>query len=103
MCTHEGVILWDMVTELASLELLLHLHTREDIVWDGLEDTTMKKKGVEMPHIFHPIELCAMSETNIFNARESIKVARDDFLCSIWEEGLSSSRTSYCTSGNRLE
>jgi len=68
-----------MVTELESLELLLHIHTKEDIVWDELDDA-MKKKGVEMPHRFHHIMLCAMSETNNFNARKNIHVARDDFM-----------------------
>ena len=35
MCTHDGVILWDMVTDLASLELIFSLEMKDNIAWDA--------------------------------------------------------------------
>ena len=48
LCTQDGVILWDMVTELISLEYLFHLHTKDNIAWDALE-CNMKKNKVKLP------------------------------------------------------
>ena len=79
LCTTEdGMIQWDKVTELASLELLFHLHMREDIAWDSLE-SEMKKMGVDLPITFDPNELCTMSKTNINNVRKNISEARTDW------------------------
>jgi len=78
LCTQEGVINWDMFTELASLELLFHLHMTDDISWDCLE-IEMKKKGVDLPRTFDPSELRAMTKTNIYNARKNISAAREDW------------------------
>ena len=44
MCTQDGVILWDMVGELETLELLFHLHARDDIAWDVLEVAMAKNE-----------------------------------------------------------
>ena len=69
----DGVIFWDMVTELASLEFLFHLHMTNDIAWNALE-VAMKKKGVGLPNTFEPVELCSMSETNKLNSRRNIGI-----------------------------
>jgi len=44
-CTDDGTILWDMISELASLELLFQLVTTGDCSWGALEDE-MLSKGV---------------------------------------------------------
>ena len=71
MCTQDGSINWDQVTELASLELLFHLHTKGDhgggIAWDCVTDK-MKKKGVDILSMLDPIDLCAMTKMNKTNA-----------------------------------
>ena len=36
-CTNDGTILWDMISELASLELLFQLVTTGDCAWDALK------------------------------------------------------------------
>ena len=38
LCTMCGHILWVMLPELASLELMFHLMTRCDLAWDKVED-----------------------------------------------------------------
>lgn len=74
-----GLVRWEKVKELSSLEMLFHLHTRDGIVWDELE-SSMKKCGVEMPQTFLPIELCGLSKRNINNALRQIQAAREDLL-----------------------
>ena len=76
--TQDGVILWDSLRELASLELLFHLHLEKDNAWDALS-LLMQRKRVPMPSTFEPSELCAMSEKNKINAKRNINQARDDF------------------------
>jgi hypothetical protein len=60
-CTCDGAILWDMIPEVALLEFLFLLVTKDDYAWDAVENE-MKLKGVDMPNNFDPVELCAMSK-----------------------------------------
>ena len=78
-CTQDGVILWDMVAELASIEYLFTLHVKDGIAWDALEHA-MKKNSVAVPNTFEPSELCSLTETNKSNAMKNISLVRDDFM-----------------------
>ena len=63
-CTNNGAIQWDIVLELASLELLFEMHVKDGIVWDCLE-AEFVSKGVNMPYTFLPQELCPLSKQYI--------------------------------------
>ena len=78
-CTDDGIILWDMISELASLELLFQMVTTGDYAWDALEDE-MLSKGVDMPSNFQAIEVYLMTKRNLSNARQNINMARDDLM-----------------------
>ena len=84
-CMDDGTILWDMISELASLELLFQLVTTGDCAWDALEDE-MVLKGVDMPSNFQAMEVCSMTKTNLSNARRNINMARDDLMGHMGEE-----------------
>ncbi len=79
LCTDEGSIMWDTVSELASLELLFLLHMKDNVVWDSLKDI-MASKGVQLPDCFHPRELPSLTESNKTNALRNINAARDDLM-----------------------
>lgn len=81
-CVMDGVIMWDMVEDLASMELLLHLHVEEDFAWDALE-REMQARKVNMPTSFEPSELQSMSTKNKRNAVTNIKLVRDDLMESL--------------------
>ena len=78
-CTEDGVILWDMVSELGSLELMFRLIITDGLTLDAVE-TKMKSKRVDMPLTFEWEELCLLSKRSIMNARKNIKTARDDLM-----------------------
>lgn len=78
-CVMDGVIMWDMIDNLASLELLLHLHAEEAFAWDALEHE-MQIRKVRIPTSFEPSELQSMSTKNKRNAVTNIKLVRDDLL-----------------------
>jgi hypothetical protein len=79
MCCCDGVIHWDVVSELASLEVLFKLHMQDDITSDALEMAMLKLKVV-VPDSFHPQELCSLDKRNIFNASRNIAMARNDLV-----------------------
>mmetsp|Transcript_18978 Transcript_18978/g.34978 ORF Transcript_18978/g.34978 Transcript_18978/m.34978 type:complete len:213 (+) Transcript_18978:428-1066(+) len=78
-CTIDGSILWAMVPELASLELMFHLVTECDFAWDHIE-LEMQKRGVELPEFVHPMDLCTMTPRDISRAMANINYARLDLL-----------------------
>jgi len=78
-CTNNGAIQWDIVLELASLELLFEIHVKDDIVWDCLK-AEFEKKDVDMPTIFLPQELCPLSKRYISRCHQNIGAARDDLM-----------------------
>ena len=79
MCTMNGSILWAMVQELASLELIFDLVTTCDFAWDHVE-MEMTRSGVALSETIHPLDLCPMSNQDISNAIKNIYFARDDLL-----------------------
>ena len=78
-CTIDGAILWVKVAKLASLELMLHVAVKDDIVWDCIE-TEMEKRGVALPDTVHPIDLCEINLRGLGNATKNINAARDDLM-----------------------
>ena len=80
-----GISRWDMISELASLELLFQMVTTGDYAWDALEDE-MLSKGVDMPSNFQAIEVYLMTKRNLSNARQNINMARDDLMEHMGEE-----------------
>ena len=74
--------MWDMVTELASLEVLFHVHSSEGFACDAIEEE-MTRRGIRMPTVFEPTELSLMSTRNKQNAATNIKLARDDVVESL--------------------
>jgi len=78
-CTEDGAILWDMVSELALLELLFHLFITHDMAWDTVE-AEMKNRHVNMPLTFEPEELTSLSTRNASNIMKNINAARDDLM-----------------------
>ena len=81
-CLLDGAIMWDMVTELASLEVLFHVHSSEGFACDAIEEE-MTRRGIRMPTVFEPTELSLMSTRNKQNAATNIKLARDDVVESL--------------------
>ena len=78
-CTDEGAILWDMVNELASLELMFQLHIRNAIPPEGLEEA-MAKMGQRPPTHFGTDEIITMSDKSKYNVTKNIGSARDDLI-----------------------
>ena len=78
-CTIDGTVLWAMVPELASLELMFYLVIKCDFAWDHIE-VEMQKRGVELPEFVHPMDLCTMTPRDISRAMANINYARDDLL-----------------------
>ena len=81
-CVMDGVIMWDMVEDLASLELLFHLHVEEGFAWDVLE-REMQLRRVRMPKEFEPSELQSMSTRNKHNGMTNIGLVRGDLIESL--------------------
>ena len=69
LCTMGGHILWVMVPELASLELMFHLLTRCDLAWYQVE-YAMQERGFSLPETVHQLDLCTMSKRDIFNGKK---------------------------------
>ena len=70
---------------------------RDDLAWDTIEGK-MLSNGVDMPSTFEPIELCLITKLDIFNMRQNINIACDDWWIT-WEDILSQGKMSYCMSG----
>ena len=70
--------MWDMVRELASLELMFKLHIDDDLSHDSIVEK-MTEMGVDSPSNFEPIEICPMTKKNKVNARRNINVSRAPF------------------------
>ena len=69
----DGAIMWDMVQELASLELAFDF-VDKDWAWDTVE-WQMKAKGVASPSTFALDEIADMSERDIVHAIRNISLA----------------------------
>ncbi len=78
-CCHDGVIHWDELKELASLDLLFHLNMREGIMTDSLE-VAMKNKGVALPDIFSSLDLIPMTNQAKRNSMNNVNLACGEFL-----------------------
>ena len=78
-CTMDGAILWAMVSELASIELMFHLVATDDIDWDQVQ-SEMQKWGVALPEGVDLLDICTMSPRDVHNVQKNIDAARDDLL-----------------------
>ena len=74
----DGTIMWDMVLELASLELLFD-YVNRGWAWDSIQDK-MASKGCAPPSVFSLDEIPDMSNRDITNATRNIRLARGELL-----------------------
>ena len=74
----DGAIMWDMVKELASLELVFDF-VDKDWARDTVEEQ-MKSKGVASPSTFALDEIADMSERKIVHAIRNISLARGEVI-----------------------
>ena len=73
-----GRVLWVMVPELASIELMFHLVTECDFSWDHVK-VEMQKRGVLLPETIHPLDLCPMSNQDISNTMKKTSTVLGTF------------------------
>ena len=66
--------MWDMVKELASLELVFDF-VDKDWAWGDTVEGQMKSKGVASPSTFALDEIADMSERDIVHAIRNISLA----------------------------
>lgn len=78
-CCDDDAIVWDMVDNLASIELMFFLWQQEDMSWDCIE-TEMKSRGAALPLTIAPSDLPELSGRNIANARRNIDSSRQELI-----------------------
>ena len=71
--------MWDMVNELASLELMFKMIIDDNLSHDAILEK-MKEMGVDSSSIFEAHEIYPMTKKNIVNTRRNINVARDNLV-----------------------
>ena len=79
LCTFDGTILWAKVSQLASIELMIHLADEKDMPCEDIEDD-MEKKGVPLPNSIQPLDLCDMNVCGLSNASANIADASNDLM-----------------------
>ena len=79
MCTINVTVLWVMVPELISLELMSYLVTRSDLAWDHVKMET-QNRGAALTENIHPLDLCIINIQAMSNATRNIYSAWDDLL-----------------------
>ena len=81
-CNEEGIIMWDIVSEVASLEYLFHLVSVEEVSAEDLCQR-MDTDGVKWPSNLDIEDVENMSRKGIANARLNMKQARMDLMDSM--------------------
>ena len=71
--------MWDIITNLASLELMFKLDDDDDITYESIEEECMQLCA-KLPDTFAPRELQWLSVKNISNACRNISLARGDLV-----------------------
>lgn len=74
----DGTIMWDMVSELASLELAFD-YVNKGWAWDSIR-SKMVSKGCAPPSMFLLDEIPNLSDRDIVNAIRNITLARGEVL-----------------------
>ena len=71
--------MWDMVRELASLELMFKLLIDDNLSHNSIVEK-MTEMGVGSPSNFEPIKICPVTKKNKVNARRNINAARENLV-----------------------